>query len=237
MSIRVLIVEDEMLVAEDIATDLVDFGFEVVDTLISGEECIRRFDELNPDVVIMDLQIKGPYDGIETARRLNENRSVPVIYLTANSDKQTILRVLEKFPAPFISKPYNRNDLMVAIEVAFASFNQNKHARIVRDDTNAVFIKSGQQYKKVKLDSILYLEAAGSYVKVHTVDTHHLVSYNLSYAEGIIGREKFKRIHRSYIVNTDHITAIEHGTVVVQDKVLPVSKAYYRDLMSCIKKL
>lgn len=237
MSIKVLIVEDEMLVAEDIATDLRDFGFEVVETLISGDECLLRLDELNPDVVIMDLLIKGSIDGIETARRMNENRTIPVIYLTASSDKKTVERVLQTYPAPFISKPYNRNDLMVAIEVAFAAFNRKTGHKNKVPDTHTVFIKSGHQYRKINLDSILYIEASGSYTKVHTANDTYLVSYNLSHVENIVGQQKFKRIHRSYIINTDHITAIETGSVILNNLALPVSKAYYRDLMTCFKKL
>jgi DNA-binding LytR/AlgR family response regulator len=237
MSIRVLVIEDEMLVAEDIATDLADFGFEVVDTLISGEECLLRFHELNPDVVIMDLQIKGAFDGIETARRLNEHKTVPVVYLTANSDKQTISRILENFPAPFISKPYNRNDLMMAIEVAFAAYNKRKIPEPVKEETDSVFIKSGQQYKKVKLTDILYLEASGSYTKVYTLNDEYLISYNLSYFEETVQHHLFKRIHRSYIINIDHVTAIETSSVIVNNKILPISKAFYKDIMACFKKL
>lgn len=237
MSVRVLIIEDEMLVAEDIATDLSEYGFVVVDTLISGEECLEKFELLNPDVVIMDIHIKGKWDGIETARLLNENKNVPIIYLTANSDKNTIQRLLSVFPAPFISKPYNSKDLMIAIELAFAKSNSQNFTVEKQKIDEVIFIKTSTQYKKVKLKNILYLEASGSYAKVITAEEEYLVSNNLSHFEEIVHHPSFKRIHRSYIVNIDYVDALEGNSLVVNHQSLPVSKAFQKEIMNLFKKL
>ena len=237
MAIKVLIVEDEMLVAEDIATDLSQHGFEITDTLISGEECINRFEELNPDVIIMDIHIKGKYDGIITAKLLNEKKIVPIVYLTANSDEQTIKRLLDIFPASFISKPYNKTDLIIAIEVAYNLQHANKYNEIKKESTNSIFIKMGNQYKKIKLSDILYLEAAGSYSKIYTEKETMMVSYNLSHFENIIQNSIFKRIHRSYIINIKYVDGLESNSVIISQKAIPVSKQYYKEVMKLFKKL
>ncbi|MBL7883335.1 MAG: response regulator [Bacteroidia bacterium] len=237
MAIRVLIVEDEMLIAEDIATDLMEYGFEVAETLISGEECLKKFEQLNPDVVIMDIHIKGKYDGIETAKLLNNIKKTPIVYLTANSDQQTVKRVLDIFPATFISKPYNKNDLMIAIEVAYNLQHLKKYSEENQPLQETIFIKSGNHYKKINLMDILFLEADGSYSKIFTKTEELLVSYNLSHFEEIVQHPAFKRIHRSYIVNINYVDGLDSNAVIVNNKQLPVSKQYLKEVMALFKKL
>ncbi len=237
MAIKVLIVEDEMLVAEDIATDLIQYGFEIVDTITSGEECLKRFSELKPDVVIMDIHIKGKFDGIETAKLLNKNETVPIVYLTANSDQQTVKRVLDIFPASFISKPYNKNDLMIAIEVAYNLQHTKEFNNKINEAIDSIFIKVINQYKKIKLTDILYLEAAGSYSKIFTTNEELLVSYNLSHFESMIQNAIFKRIHRSYIININYVNGLESNSVIINNKNIPVSKQYFKEVMGLFKKL
>lgn len=237
MAIKVLIIEDEMLVAEDIATDLMQYGFEVIDTIISGEECLKRFEELKPDVVIMDIHIKGKYDGIETAKLLNKIKTIPIIYLTANSDQQTVKRVLDIFPASFISKPYNKNDLMIAIEVAYNSQHTTKYKKNEQESTDSIFIKMANQYKKIKLSDILYLEAAGSYAKIFTTNEELMVSYNLSHFEEMVQSPIFKRVHRSYIININYVSGLESNSVIINNKSIPVSKQYTKEVMALFKKL
>ncbi|MCK6649701.1 MAG: response regulator [Bacteroidia bacterium] len=237
MAIRVLIVEDEMLIAEDIATDLIQYGFEVVGTHISGEECLKKFEQLNPDVVIMDIHIKGKYDGIETAKLINDIKKTPIVYLTANSDQQTVKRVLDIFPATFISKPYNKNDLIIAIEVAYNLQYSKKYFLNNQPLQETIFIKSKNQYKKINLMDILFLEADGSYSKIFTKMEELLVSYNLSHFEDIVQHPAFKRIHRSYIVNINYVDGLDSNAVIVNNKQLPVSKQYAKEIMAMFKKL
>ena len=237
MAIKILLVEDEVLVAEDIAADLMEYGFNVVDMVISGEECLQKHEQHNPDVVIMDINIKGKIDGIETAKLLNEKKVVPIVYLTANSDLTTMQRVLDTFPAAFISKPYTKVDLIMAIELAFNSFNLKNQYSSKQEISDSIFIKTTNQYKKIKFTDILYIEAAGSYSTVRTRIEELAVSYNLSHFEKIIPPHLFKRIHRSCIINIEQVDALETNAVIINNKILPVSKPFYKEIMGLFKKL
>jgi len=240
MSIKVIIVEDEMLVAEDIASDLVEYGFEVLEIFISGEDCLTNFENLNPDVIIMDIHIKGNIDGIETAKAINEIKKTPIIYLTANSDSKTVQKVLDVFPSAFISKPYQKSDLIIAIEVAFNSYNQfisKQRENSISILTDSIFVKTSNSYKKIRLSDILYLEASGSYSKIFTKKDETLVSYNLSHFEDMVRLPEFKRIHRSFLININEVDGFDSNSIIINNTNLSISKQYYKDIMSYFKKL
>lgn len=225
MSIRVVIVEDEMLLAEDIATDLHGFGYEVAGIFISGEQCQEEIGDLKPDVVVMDIRIKGSLDGIETARRINEILPTPIVYLTSNSDQATIKRLLDVFPSAFISKPYQKTDLMMAIEMAV------RKGASSTETEKCIFIKASSGYRKIELADILFLEAEGSYTRIQTTAESHLVSYNLRYFEESINSGQFRRIHRSFIVNTQHVQTASSSQISIGDKNIPVSKTYAKEVL------
>lgn len=115
---RVLVVEDERIVALDLRCALEDLGYAVVGTARSSDEALRVADERRPDLVLMDIRISGASDGIQTAGMLRARYQLPVVYLTANADAETLERALATEPAGYLVKPYHRNSLRTTIEVA-----------------------------------------------------------------------------------------------------------------------
>jgi diguanylate cyclase (GGDEF)-like protein len=116
---RVLVVEDERIVALDLRCALEDLGYAVVGTAASSDEALRAVDERRPDLVLMDIRISGARDGIQTAGMLRTQHRLPVVYLTANADAETLARALATEPAGYLVKPYNPHSLRTTIEVAF----------------------------------------------------------------------------------------------------------------------
>jgi diguanylate cyclase (GGDEF)-like protein len=116
---RVLVVEDERIVALDLRGALEDLGYAVVGTAASSDEALRAADERRPDLVLMDIRISGARDGIQTAGMLRARYRLPVVYLTANADADTLERALATEPAGYLVKPYNPDSLRTTIEVAF----------------------------------------------------------------------------------------------------------------------
>jgi diguanylate cyclase (GGDEF)-like protein len=115
---RILVVEDERIVALDLRGALEKLGYIVVGTAASGDEALRSVAERHPDLVLMDIRILGPADGIETASMLRARYQLPVVYLTANADTSMLERALSTEPAGYLVKPYNPNSLRTTIEVA-----------------------------------------------------------------------------------------------------------------------
>jgi PAS domain S-box-containing protein len=120
---RILIVEDELIVAKDLQNTLEARGYEVVGKAASGPEALEKAGNLNPDLILMDIILKGEADGIETAREIQKLRDVPVIFLTAYGDQETLERVKAVNPFGYILKPYEERELQTAIEVALVRNN------------------------------------------------------------------------------------------------------------------
>jgi diguanylate cyclase (GGDEF)-like protein len=115
---RVLVVEDERIVALDLRGALESLGYTVVGTAATADEALRVVDERHPDLVLMDIRIAGPSDGIQAAGILRARYQLPVVYLTANADTSMLERALATEPAGYLVKPYNPHSLRTTIEVA-----------------------------------------------------------------------------------------------------------------------
>lgn len=115
---RILIVEDEGLVALDLKDRLESFGYEVSGVLCSGEIAVEKIETLRPDLVLMDIMLIGEMDGIMTAEEIRKRLNIPVVYLTAYSEEKIIQKAKITEPYGYIIKPYNDRDLHIAIEIA-----------------------------------------------------------------------------------------------------------------------
>jgi hypothetical protein len=120
---RILVVEDEALIADDIQRSLERLGYDVPEAAYCGLEAVERAKDLHPDLVLMDVQLRGPMDGIEAATRIRADRDVPVIYLTSHSDEATLARAKMSRPHGYLLKPFDDRELRTAIEIALS-----KHA-------------------------------------------------------------------------------------------------------------
>jgi signal transduction histidine kinase len=117
-SARILVVEDERIVAKDISKRLTNLGYTVVATVASGVEAINAVIETSPDLVLMDIQLRGEIDGIEVAERIHSEFNVAIVYLTAYADDNTLQRAKITEPFGYIVKPFDERDLHAAIEIA-----------------------------------------------------------------------------------------------------------------------
>ncbi|MBV9384889.1 MAG: response regulator, partial [Chroococcidiopsidaceae cyanobacterium CP_BM_ER_R8_30] len=115
---KILVVEDESIVAKDIQTRLRKLGYDVSNVVSSGEEAISKAAEISPDLVLMDIRIKGNIDGVEAAREIRARFGFPVIYLSANIDDNTLARAKQTEPSSYLIKPFKERELYIAIEIA-----------------------------------------------------------------------------------------------------------------------
>ena len=115
---RLFIVEDEAIIAMDLAEQLEEFGFDVVGVAHDGESALEQLQDLDPDLILMDIILGSGIDGIETAEQVLKTRSIPIIFLTAFSDPGTVMRAAKVAPYGYITKPYNAQSLRASIEVA-----------------------------------------------------------------------------------------------------------------------
>ncbi|AEH61369.1 response regulator receiver protein [Methanosalsum zhilinae DSM 4017] len=123
--IRILIVEDENIVGLEIKKRLKKLGYSVHAVAKTGEEAIIKTAATSPDIILMDIMLKGEMDGIETARQIKNQHNIPIIYLTAYSDEETISRAKETNPHGYILKPFQEDDMKITIEMALHKHRMN----------------------------------------------------------------------------------------------------------------
>jgi PAS domain S-box-containing protein len=139
--IKILVVEDESLVAEDIQNTLRGLGYEVMDVLSTGKEALAALRDIEPDLILMDIMLKGEIDGIVTAERIWEAYGIPVIYLTAYADETTLSRAKVTEPFGYILKPFKKRELQTTIEMAFYKAQMDKILR-EREEWLSTILKS-----------------------------------------------------------------------------------------------
>ncbi len=145
---KILIVEDENIVAKDIKGSLKGFGYDVVDIVGTGEEAIRRAEDLKPDLVLMDIMLKGKMNGIDVARHIREHVHIPVVFLTAYADEDTLHSAKLSEPFGYIIKPFEDAELHSTIQMAVYRYEMERRLKereqwlttILRSISDAVIV-------------------------------------------------------------------------------------------------
>ena len=119
---KILVVEDEHIVAMDIQFTLETLGYKVCGIVSSGEESVEKAFRINPDLILMDIKLKGKMDGISAARQIQSKVKIPVIYLTAFGDENTLKELAVTQPYGYINKPFVEHELQVKIEKILKNF-------------------------------------------------------------------------------------------------------------------
>ena len=144
---KILIVEDELIAAESLALDLKKLGYEVVGVVNSGEKAIAKTNEVQPHLILMDIMLKGNIDGICAAQTIQDRFDIPIIYLTAYADVNTLERAKSTGAYGYLVKPYKLQDISSTLAVALA-----KHQQDAKVKTNLVQQKKTEYAQNSSLD-------------------------------------------------------------------------------------
>jgi len=131
--IKILVVEDESIVAKDIQNTLIRLGYDVPSTASNAVSAFQKLEEIKPDLVFLDIKLKGEIDGIQIAEKIKSNYDIPVIFLTSFVDKGTLDRAKVTEPYGYIVKPFNESDLQTTVEMALYKFEKDKETKYSKD--------------------------------------------------------------------------------------------------------
>jgi len=244
-NIRIFIVEDEPIIAADLADRLIDMGYDISGQCSSGEEALELAPRALPDLILMDIQLDGAMDGIETATQITRKQNIPIIFLTSNSDDATFARAKAIMPAAFLSKPYRGKDLKHAIELAIGQASKNPPAASASPETghtylfqDRIFIKSKDRLVRLFLRDILWLEADDYYCRLVTPGKEILITQTLKQiGETLAELPGLMRVHRSYIVNLTHVEEIGDMSVHIGKKQIPINKTSRNDIIARLQRI
>ena len=227
----ILVVEDETIVAKDIQCTLARLGYRAPTTATSGEEALRKAAEIRPDLVLMDIVLKGPMDGVETARELRARYAVPVVYLTACADDYALERAKTTDPAGYLLKPVQPAELRPTIEMALHRSQTDRQSKeSLRWLATAMRLVSDGVITTDCAGHITYMNAEAA--SLTGWEAGVAVGYPLEILLGRIGTESGYRVENvaAQAVTECRIIPIEHhafstrdgSPCVIQGRVAPV---------------
>jgi DNA-binding LytR/AlgR family response regulator len=240
---NVLVVEDESIVSKDIQHSLKKLGYHVVGAASTGEQAVELAREHVPDIILMDIMLKGEMSGIDAAEAIRKEANIPVIFLTAYADESTLAKAKVTQPYGYIIKPFKEIDIHTSIEMAL--YKHKKEAEVLKErdmlyalvenkDSNKdiLFVKSNSRLVKLNTKDIYFVEALKDYVVINLLNTRYTVHSTMKDIEAKLPENEFIRVHRSFIVRVDKITAIEQPNLILENdkKVIPIGGSYKDDL-------
>lgn len=235
--VKILIVEDELLIAEDIRMQLINLGYEVAGMAVSYNEALNCIMQDLPDLVLVDITIDGDKDGIELGHFLRSDAEIPFIYLTSHADKSTLARAKETLPDAYLLKPFKSENLFASIEIALSnalqtnladeaqhSIEETENQEFILKD--CVFIKKDNLFTKVKLTDILYIKAEGNYLELYSVDGKmHCIRSTMLHFSSFLSDTIFFQTHQSYIVNMNFVNEFSLTHLKINNQEIPLSKS------------
>lgn len=227
---RVLIVEDEPLIADDIADALERNGYEVVAIADEAEDALQAVIDHAPDIALLDVNIEGETDGIELAHQM----PIPFVFLTSYYDQNTLDRAKQTNPAGYIVKPFSEKDLIVNLEIALS---RTAPAKAEPRQPEKLFLRNGQEIISVMSSEILFVEAYDNYSNVYTVKDKFMISHTLKSVEDKLLPFGFRRIHRSYLINFSKVDTISEGYVFIASHKVQIGKSYRKEFMDSLSLL
>lgn len=236
--IKIGIVEDEVIIADDIQSLLTEIGYVCPEPCSDYYEAIRMLEEDRPDLVLLDINLGKEKNGIDIAEYIRAKLKLPFIFLTANSDESTVARAKMTSPDAYLVKPFDKSDLYAAIEIALYNFNNARNevmsspAAIIPH--NFIFVKDGDYFHKVMHDDVLFFASEHVYITLHTTQRKYLVRATVQDYIDSLNNKAFFRVHRSFVVNVNHIDKINTSTIIVGEHEIPLSKNYREDLLKLL---
>lgn len=243
--INIFIVEDEMIIAANISLQLSKLGYSISGIVARGEEALAHIKENKPDIVLLDIQLKGKLDGIETAELMQKEFDIPIIYLTANVDDANFSRAKDTKPHAFISKPFKKLDLQHAIELTVSRIDSENNTEIIKKNninasfilSDCIFVRDHEKMVKININDIFYVQSDRNYSRIFSKNKDSLLVMTLKEIDEKLPDEHFIRVHRSYIVNLSHVDEVAGTHVVINRKAIPISKSLRINLLKRLQTI
>uniref|UniRef100_UPI00404A3AB9 LytR/AlgR family response regulator transcription factor n=1 Tax=Fulvivirga sp. TaxID=1931237 RepID=UPI00404A3AB9 len=240
--IKVLIVEDELIISEEISEILKKYGISVVGQADNADDALALIHTERPDIVLMDIHIKGNLDGITLAHEVKKIAPIAVIFLTSYMDEGYLTRAKQVMPAAYLVKPFKEQDIISTIEITANNIkSQNGGTNVNKTKNNEnqqwLFVKDADLHIKVLLSDILFLEAKGSYTFIQTKSKHFLVAENLKATSAKITSPLFFKVHRSFVVNLANIDSFSGSSIFISGHSITISATFRSDFMDAINSI
>lgn len=235
---RILIVEDEPIIARDISYMLEDLAYEVASIIHEANEVLPFLEKEKVDLILLDINLEDKLTGIDVGHLIKQKYDIPFIYLTSYSDSATLERAKVTQPYGYLVKPIDIRNLKSTISIARYNYQTKLAEQSEKKEDfwmeSEFFIRHKGELIKVNIADILFAEANDNYTNLYTVAHKYLVSTTLKKVEEKLAQFNFCRVHRSYLINLKHIDKIFQDDVYLKQHRVPISRKYKEDLFDRI---
>ncbi len=216
---KILIIEDEPLIAEDLQITLEQANFEIIGPYHSGPDDLREIIDLKPDLALLDINLNTAVDGVDIAKHLSPH--FPIIFVTSYYDEQTLNRVLKVKPHGYIVKPYREEEILMNVRLALAKKTWE------RNQDPKISIKTGNKSTFIEKSEIAYLKAESNYTRIIMKNNkEYVVSQTLKIIQAKLCKLNFVRIHKSYVINSTIVQGISGGKILLVGTSIPIGRTY-----------
>lgn len=246
--VKVFIVEDDFIHANRLEMYLDEMGYEWVGTADRSTTALNLIAASKPDLLLVDIHLAGELSGIQIVESVNSKEPIPVIFITSFRDKETFEAAKLTDPYAYILKPYDKETLQTAIELAVFKFakikahpiegnpEQSIDGTLIKD---SLFLKAKGRLIKIKMTDILYIEAKDKVCLINFARENFEVRTPLQKLDDELPHDHFIRIHRSFIVNKKEISEVDLTKNVVQvgSFVVPIGRSYRASFINQIDEV
>jgi two-component system response regulator LytT len=213
---KILVVDDEVIIAEYLKDILVSFGYSNIVLAHNKVKALKQMEEFSPDLVLLDIRMKSEFEGIEIASEISENYNTPYLFITAHSDTQIIEKALKTKPAGYITKPFKEIDVYAAVHLI------ETNSEVIAE--KHILIKDGYAYVKVLIEDVLYAESDNNYLHIYTIQKKYTLRATLDWFKNETRFYSFHQTHRSFIVNKTKVTKYDSKCLEIGGVKIPISR-------------
>lgn len=240
---EILIVEDVNSIEIDVKNRLEEIGYSVQAIVLSSEEAIESIENNPPDLVLMDINLEGQKNGIETLWEIQENFNIPVIFLSGETDRQLLKQATETEAYGFVAKPFQQAVLFANIEMAL--FKHERLQKLAKENNKLkyknsatylsskyIFVRSDYKSIKLNINDIVFVEASKDYVVIHLKDKKITTHSTMKKMRQVLPEPEFVRVHRSYIISFDQILFVKYPNIYLENYngAIPIGALYRPNL-------
>lgn len=237
-ALRILLVEDDPSAALDVEMLLAEMGYQLMATIQEGEAALAHIQAEQPDLIIMDIELKGKLSGMDIAKEI-KHLEIPIIFTTSHSDRQMFDESKLTNSFGYIVKPFNRLTLQSTIELVVKTFYGGESSDLEEANKDSLLVRHNNVFYKVRFSEILYIHGEGNYCTLNTTSKKYVVRSSLKKLLEELPGELFLPIHKSYIANLAAIESLDPKTnkVIINKQELPLGRNFRNRLLVHFKLL
>ncbi len=243
--LRILIVEDDPLMLMTLEESLSGQGYVVCGKATDYEAAIRLMKTENPDLALLDIQLAGEADGVETAIDLLRIKPVPILYLTGNMDDEVFERAKKTNPAAFLYKPFRIRELARQVDLALLNYAKSEQ-QMVSSVSGYLYVPDGYDKIRIDMNKIIYIRADGNYCQFYLAKDefrrlepskayqHLMICASLAKVEVHLP-ENFYKLTRSLNINLDYLDRISTGRILLHGHEVDLPEGKRKALMDVLR--